>query len=180
MRKFAVAVLVSGIVAALSMGPLAQTVQKLDPVVIPGLSAPVTVVQDKYGIPHVFAQNALDLYRVVGWLHARDRLWQMDKSPSHSQRHISRTARPASALPGRHPENPGHPTRRRAERKESHPGDPRRIRSIRRGRQRVHPEDQRDRPASPRIQRDRDHQSRPVDSARYIGDGETLDVRSLV
>jgi penicillin amidase len=78
MRKLAVVVLVIGIVAALSMGPLAQTVQKLDPVVIPGLSAPVTVVQDKYGIPHVFAQNALDLYRVVGWLHARDRLWQMD------------------------------------------------------------------------------------------------------
>lgn len=78
MRKFALAVLAIGLVAVLSLGPLAQTVQKLDPVVIPGLSAPVTVIQDKYGIPHVFAQNALDLYRVVGWLHARDRLWQMD------------------------------------------------------------------------------------------------------
>ncbi len=78
MRKFAVGLLVVGIVAALSMGPVAQTVQKLEPVVIPGLSAPVTVIQDKYGIPHVLAQNALDLYRVVGWLHARDRLWQMD------------------------------------------------------------------------------------------------------
>ncbi len=78
MRRLAVAVLSVGIVAVLSLGPLAQTAQKLEPVIIPGLSAPVTVIQDRYGIPHVFAQNALDLYRVVGWLHARDRLWQMD------------------------------------------------------------------------------------------------------
>ncbi|MCS7197865.1 MAG: penicillin acylase family protein [Candidatus Bipolaricaulota bacterium] len=78
MRRLAVAIVAVGILVVLSLGPLAQTVQKLDPVVIPGLSAPVTVIQDKYGIPHVFAQNVFDLYRVVGWLHARDRLWQMD------------------------------------------------------------------------------------------------------
>ncbi|MCS6937531.1 MAG: penicillin acylase family protein [Candidatus Bipolaricaulota bacterium] len=78
MRRLAVSILAVGIVALLSLGPVAQTVQKLNPVVIPGLSAPVTVIQDKYGIPHVFAQNVFDLYRVVGWLHARDRLWQMD------------------------------------------------------------------------------------------------------
>ncbi len=78
MRKLCVGVLVLGIVAVLSLGPVAQTVHKLDPVTLPGLTAPVSVIQDKYGIPHVFAQNALDLYRVVGWLHARDRLWQMD------------------------------------------------------------------------------------------------------
>lgn len=78
MRRIAVSVLVIGIVAVFSLGPLAQPAQKLEPVTIPGLSASVTVLQDKYGIPHVFAQNALDLYRVVGWLQARDRLWQMD------------------------------------------------------------------------------------------------------
>ncbi len=76
MRKLCVGVL--GIVAVLSSGPVAQTVQKLDPVSLPGLSAPVFVIQDSYGIPHVSAQKAPDLYRVVGWLHARDRLWQMD------------------------------------------------------------------------------------------------------
>jgi penicillin amidase len=84
MRKLCVSVLVLGIVAVLSLGPVAQTVQKLDPVTLPGLTAPVSVIQDKYGIPHVFAHNALDLYRVVGWLQARDRLWQMD--------HLRRTA----------------------------------------------------------------------------------------
>lgn len=78
MRKLCVGVLVLGIVAVLSLGPVAQTVQKLDPVTLPGLTAPGSVIQDKYGIPHVFAQNSLDLYRIVGWLHARDRLWQMD------------------------------------------------------------------------------------------------------
>lgn len=78
MRKLAVGILAVGFVVVFSLGPLAQMAQKLEPVTIPGLSAPVAVIQDKYGIPHVFAQNALDLYRVVGWVHARDRLWQMD------------------------------------------------------------------------------------------------------
>lgn len=43
-----------------------------------GLSSPVTVTRDSLGIPHVYAQNETDLYMVVGYLMAQDRLWQMD------------------------------------------------------------------------------------------------------
>ena len=45
---------------------------------IKGLSAPVKVHYDKHLIPHVFAQNNLDLYRSQGYITAKHRLWQME------------------------------------------------------------------------------------------------------
>lgn len=78
LRRWWVGAFVFGLVVLFSLGPVAQTGAKLDPVTIPGLKAPVRVITDKFGIPHVYAQSAHDLYRVVGWLHARDRLYQMD------------------------------------------------------------------------------------------------------
>lgn len=50
------------------------------PLTLPGLRAPVRIVEDRYGIPHVLAENELDLFLAVGYLHARDRLFQMDVS----------------------------------------------------------------------------------------------------
>lgn len=38
----------------------------------------VEVYRDSFAVPHIYAQNELDLYRVVGYLTAQDRLWQMD------------------------------------------------------------------------------------------------------
>ncbi len=43
-----------------------------------GLKAPVTVYYDTLKIPHIFAQNNHDLYLAMGYLTAKDRLWQMD------------------------------------------------------------------------------------------------------
>lgn len=45
---------------------------------MPQLSAPVRVVTDQLGVPHLTAENDLDLARVQGYVHARDRFWQMD------------------------------------------------------------------------------------------------------
>ena len=45
---------------------------------LPGLSNQVTVQRDQYGIPQVYAENRLDLYRAQGYLHAQDRFWEMD------------------------------------------------------------------------------------------------------
>ena len=42
------------------------------------LDKPASVQHDEFGIPHVFAANRLDGARIIGWLHASDRLWQMD------------------------------------------------------------------------------------------------------
>lgn len=44
----------------------------------PGLSAPVDVVRDAEGIPHVYAAAIPDAYFALGWVHAQDRLWQME------------------------------------------------------------------------------------------------------
>jgi penicillin amidase len=45
---------------------------------IPGLHAPVDVRYDDRGVPHVFAANLDDAYRAIGWIHARDRLFEME------------------------------------------------------------------------------------------------------
>jgi penicillin amidase len=45
---------------------------------IPGIREPVEVIRDRWGIPHVYARNAHDLFFVQGFVHAQDRLWQME------------------------------------------------------------------------------------------------------
>jgi penicillin G amidase len=45
---------------------------------IPGLEANVEVGRDSLGIPHIWARNETDLARATGWVHAQDRLWQME------------------------------------------------------------------------------------------------------
>ncbi len=36
------------------------------------------VYYDAYGIPHIYALNEKDAFRVLGYVHAQDRLWQME------------------------------------------------------------------------------------------------------
>ena len=43
-----------------------------------GLQAPVEVVRDADSVAHIYARNDLDLYRALGFVHAQDRLWQME------------------------------------------------------------------------------------------------------
>jgi penicillin amidase len=43
-----------------------------------GLSAPVEVIRDHWGVPHIYAQNEHDLFFTQGFVHAQDRLWQME------------------------------------------------------------------------------------------------------
>lgn len=43
-----------------------------------GLHSPVTAVFDQFAIPHIEAQAEGDLYFTVGYLHARERLFQME------------------------------------------------------------------------------------------------------
>jgi penicillin amidase len=45
---------------------------------IPGLSAPVTIVLDADGIPRIHAESETDAAAALGFLHARERLFQMD------------------------------------------------------------------------------------------------------
>lgn len=43
-----------------------------------GLNGEVEVYYDEYGIPHIYAQSEVDAYMALGYVHAQDRLWQMD------------------------------------------------------------------------------------------------------
>jgi len=43
-----------------------------------GLQEKVTVLYDHFGIPHITAKNDSDLFRVFGYVHAQDRLFQME------------------------------------------------------------------------------------------------------
>src|ERR1043166_8727467 len=45
---------------------------------VPGLKEPVEVLRDRWGIPHIYAQNAEDLFFAQGFVAAQDRLFQID------------------------------------------------------------------------------------------------------
>ncbi len=62
-------------VQSLIKGPQPNYSQNVN---LSGLSDKVTVVRDKWGMPHIYAQNLPDLYRVLGYVMAQDRLWHMD------------------------------------------------------------------------------------------------------
>ena len=42
------------------------------------LTGPVDVCRDEFGVPHIIAGNEHDLMIAQGYIHAQDRLWQMD------------------------------------------------------------------------------------------------------
>lgn len=45
---------------------------------VPGLGDPVEVIRDRWGIPHLFARSERALFFAQGFVHAQDRLWQME------------------------------------------------------------------------------------------------------
>ncbi len=45
---------------------------------VSGLRDPVTVVMDSFAIPHLYAVNERDLFFAQGFVHASERLWQME------------------------------------------------------------------------------------------------------
>jgi penicillin amidase len=59
----------------LARGPLPETSGTLH---VPGLHGPVLIERDSWGIPHIRAEHAEDLYFANGLVHAQDRFWQME------------------------------------------------------------------------------------------------------
>lgn len=45
---------------------------------VDGVSQPVRIVRDRWGVPHIYAQNEHDLFFAQGFVQAQDRLFQMD------------------------------------------------------------------------------------------------------
>lgn len=54
---------------------LPQTSGKLR---VSGLTSPVEILRDEWGVPHIYAANQDDLFFAQGYVHAQDRLWQME------------------------------------------------------------------------------------------------------
>lgn len=52
--------------------------QRSGSVALSGLQAPVRVQYDERGVPHIEAGNEADMYRALGYVHAQDRLFQME------------------------------------------------------------------------------------------------------
>lgn len=84
MRRLALVVLAIIAVATVGAGAVgAYLVRRAFPQVsgrleVPGLSQPVEVIRDRWGIPHVYARSRADLAFAQGFVHAQDRLWQME------------------------------------------------------------------------------------------------------
>ncbi len=55
--------------------PLPQTQGDLS---LPGLTGPVEIFRDRWGVPHIYARTTRDAVFAQGFVHAQDRLWQMD------------------------------------------------------------------------------------------------------
>ena len=47
-------------------------------IAVAGLEAPVEVLRDAHGIPHIFARSERDAQFALGFVHAQDRLWQLE------------------------------------------------------------------------------------------------------
>jgi penicillin amidase len=45
---------------------------------VAGLSQPVEVVRDQYGVAHIYAHTPEDLFFAEGYVHAQERFWQME------------------------------------------------------------------------------------------------------
>jgi len=43
-----------------------------------GLAAPVEILRDRWGVPHIYGQTMADVLAAQGFVHAQERFWQMD------------------------------------------------------------------------------------------------------
>jgi penicillin amidase len=75
----AVVVLATAAVAAWFYWTARSALPELDgKLTVPGLTAPVSVIRDRQGVPTIEAANLPDLFFAQGYVTAQDRLWQMD------------------------------------------------------------------------------------------------------
>ena len=45
---------------------------------VSALKSETNIIIDKRGVPHIFSNDERDVFTAIGYMHARDRLWQMD------------------------------------------------------------------------------------------------------
>ena len=82
-RVLAVVLVVVLIVVGVGVGALAWVTGRALPqtsgtLTVAGLERPVTVVRDVAGIAHIRAESVHDLFMAQGFVHAQERMWQME------------------------------------------------------------------------------------------------------
>ena len=60
------------------------------------LDGSAQIIRDRWGIPHITASSIHDLLFAQGWVHAQDRLWQMETLRRLSQGRVSEVAGPST------------------------------------------------------------------------------------
>ncbi|MBK5103539.1 MAG: penicillin acylase family protein [Burkholderiales bacterium] len=79
LRTVSVLVLVLLLGAAAGYAWLRQSLPQLEgSLTLSGLKAPAEIVRDRHGVPHIHAASIEDAYFSLGFVHAQDRLWQME------------------------------------------------------------------------------------------------------
>lgn len=68
----------------------------------PGLKAPVEVIRDRWGVPHIYAQSTEDLYFAQGFVIAQDRLWQMEMWRRSAEGRLAEVLGPGAVARDRH------------------------------------------------------------------------------
>ena len=74
-RRFAACLL--GVCFAVTVFPQQRSVKE-EQLKVTGLQNSVEVIRDRWGVPHIYAKNADDLFFVQGYITAQDRLFQLD------------------------------------------------------------------------------------------------------
>ncbi len=80
MKKFLIYLLmfVLGLIIAGAIYVMGLKPQYAGTLKMSGLHDSVEVIFDDFGVPHIYAQNAEDAYMALGYVHAQDRLFQME------------------------------------------------------------------------------------------------------
>lgn len=67
-------------------------------ITVQGLGAPIRIVRDTDGVPHIFAESRNDALFGLGFVHAQDRLWQMEFQRRTVQGRLSEIAGSATLI----------------------------------------------------------------------------------
>jgi penicillin G amidase len=78
-RKIGIVGAILGAIGVAAFATLRQSLpQTKGKLTLSQLQHPVEVLRDRWGVPHIYAQNTHDLFVAQGFVHAQDRLWQME------------------------------------------------------------------------------------------------------
>src|SRR6476660_8911292 len=78
-RLMAVLLLLAIVAAGAGYLYLRQSLPQMSgEIAVAGVSGPVDIVRDADAIPHIFASTKADALFGLGYVHAQDRLWQME------------------------------------------------------------------------------------------------------